>query len=423
VTVQSRTDPIVVVGAGHAGCQLASSLREHDYTGRVVLVGDEGAPYQRPPLSKGFLLGALQEDSLEIRTEAFFRDHDIELISERVVRIHAAAQSVELASGATVDYGRLALATGSRNRQLTVPGIDLGGVHQLRSLDEARDLRAAIPGARNVVVIGAGFIGLEFASVARQLGSHVRVIEAAPMVMSRSVSPEIAAHMQHKQQDAGVDFVFDSQVVALHGQSGQVTSISTNRGDEFTADLVLVGIGAVPNSELAAGAGVAVAVAPEGGGILVDNYLRTSDDHIWAIGDCVSHMNSFAGRRVRLESLQNAQDQARCLAAIMTDDGAPYHSVPWFWTDQGDVKLQIAGFVDQATRREYLGDPESGRFSILSFRDDRLCGVESVNHRAYHMAARTLLGSGRPFAREDLLAPGFDFLGAAKTARAARTRS
>jgi 3-phenylpropionate/trans-cinnamate dioxygenase ferredoxin reductase subunit len=419
VSEQIGAEPLVIVGAGHAGCQLASSVREEGYSGRLILVSDEeGAPYQRPPLSKSYLMGDLQEDALAIRTDSFFRDNHIELKSDRVTAINTASKCVQLASAEKLSYSQLVLATGSRNRKLDVPGTDLAGVYQLRTLDDARKLRDAITDVREVVVIGAGFIGLEFAAIARQRGSVVRVLEAAPSLMSRAVSPEVAEYVQSKHERSGVEFVFDSQVVALQGQSGRVTTVSTSSGEQFSADLVLIGIGALPNSELATAAGIAV--SPDSGGVMVDDRLCTSDSHVWAIGDCADYPNAFAGARVRLESLQNAQDQARCLASTLCGSATSYHSVPWFWTDQGDLKLQIAGFTHNASHRDYVGDPASGRFSVLSFRDDLLTGVESINHRAYHSASRTLLGASHPFTRDHMLAPSFDLLDAAKSERAAQ---
>jgi 3-phenylpropionate/trans-cinnamate dioxygenase ferredoxin reductase subunit len=415
-------ETLVIVGAGHAGCQLASSVREHGYLGRVVLVGEEDeVPYQRPPLSKAYLLGTLEEDGLAIRTPSFFQENGIELITDRATAINRGAQQVRLGSSGEIRYDKLVLATGSRNRPLAVPGADLSGVHQLRSLSEARTLRSALANARSVVVVGAGFIGLEFAAIARQRGARVQVIEAASSVMQRAVSAEVADYVQARHERTGIAFTFGSQVTALLGEAGTVTAVATNRGDVFAADLVLIGIGAVPNSELAADAGIATAART--GGVQVDLGLRTSDPSVWAIGDCADYPSRYAGGRVRLESLQNAQDQARVLASALCGQDVLYESVPWFWTDQGDLKLQIAGLVAGATHRHHVGESSSDRFSVLSFRDDQLIAVESINHGSHHLAARTLLASSPRLTRMTALDPDFDLIKAGAAARAAHRRS
>lgn len=399
---------VVVVGAGQAGFQAAASLREAGFADPITLIGDEAAlPYQRPPLSKAYLAGKTDARGLLLRQESFFSEHGIaHRRGERAAAIDRAARRIRLEGGEEVAYDHLVLATGTRNRALPVPGADLDGVHQLRSLDDADRLKSAIEDARRIVVIGAGFIGLEFAAVCAGRGLSVTVIEAAPRVMARAVSPETSAAFRTFHEAAGVTLLFGAGVNAIEGEGGRAASVALADGKNLPADLVLVGIGVVPNQELAEDAGLAVR-----DGIAVDAFLATSDPMISAIGDCVRFPTRFAhglpgGDRVRIESVQNAVDQGRCLAARLTGRPAAYDAVPWFWSDQGPHKLQIAGLAgpDDAgvVRRTGAG------FSMFRFRDGRLSAVESVDRPADHMAARRLIAAGRSPSPEQAADPGFD---------------
>ncbi|WP_232627864.1 NAD(P)/FAD-dependent oxidoreductase [Methylobacterium sp. Leaf118] len=399
---------LVVIGAGQAGFQAAASLREAGYSAPITLIGDEAAlPYQRPPLSKAYLAGKTDARGLLLRPESFFAEHRIaHRRGVSAVAIDRAAGRVAVSEGEGIAYDHLLLATGTRNRALPVPGADRAGVHQLRSLEDADRLKAAIEDARRIVVVGAGFIGLEFAAVCAGRGLSVTVIEAAGRVMARAVSPETSEAFRAIHAEAGVTLLFGAGVSAIEGPEGRVAAVTLADGTSLPADLVLVGIGVVPNHELAEAAGLAVR-----DGIAVDAFLATSDPAISAIGDCVRFPTRFAhglpgGDRVRIESVQNAVDQGRCLAARLTGRPAAYDAVPWFWSDQGPHKLQIAGLAGpgdaSVVRRTGPG------FSVFRFRNGRLSAVESVDRPADHMAARRLIAASRPLTPEQAADPGFD---------------
>jgi 3-phenylpropionate/trans-cinnamate dioxygenase ferredoxin reductase component len=417
----SRPGTVLVLGTGQAGFQVAASLREEGFDGRVVLVGDEpGLPYQRPPLSKAYLTGKADANAVRLRPDKFFVEHRLELrAGERAARIDRAGRRVALASGEAIPYDHLVLALGARNRALPVPGAGLDGVAQLRTLGDAEALRGRLDAARQAVVVGAGFIGLEFAAVAAARGVAVTVVEAADRPMARSLSPAMSAFFRgaHERQD--VRFVFGATVVRVLGGEGGglATGVETADGRRFPADLVLVGIGVVPNAELAAEAGLAVA-----DGIVVDEHLATDDPAISAIGDCARHPCRFAAAGTgptRIESVQNAVDQARCVAARIAGRPAPYGAVPWFWSDQGALKLQIAGLATPHERAVVRGDPAGGAFSVFCFREGRLVGVESVNRPLDHVLARKLLANGIGLAPEQAADPRFDLKAHASVPRAA----
>lgn len=412
---------VVIVGTGQAGFQTAASLRKEGYDGRVTLLGDEpGLPYQRPPLSKEYMTGDASAEKVRIRPEAFYEKQRIELRpGERLERIDRAGRRLELASGTRLEYEHLVLALGARPRPLPVPGGDLDGVQFLRTLTDAEALRAALDDAEHVVVIGGGFIGLEFAAAARKRGAGVTVVELLDRPMARVVSPEISRYFTRRHEAAGAEVLLDTGVEALEGEGGKVASVRTADGRRLPADLVVVGVGIVPNTELAEAAGLDVE-----GGIVVDEYLTTSDPAISAIGDCAAYPSSHAGHRVRLESVQNAVDHGRCVAARIAGKRSPYTSVPWFWSDQHDCKLQIAGLTAGREHAVLRGDVEAGAFSVLCFEGDRLVGVESVNRPADHMAARKLLAGEPAVTPEQAADPSFDLKAHAgqDRARAARGR-
>lgn len=407
----SAHDPIVVAGAGQAGLQVAVSLREDGYEGPITLVGDEtGLPYQRPPLSKAYMLGDMQAESLELRAAPFFADHCVELLSGvRVTAIDRLARRVTLSDGGSLDYGHLVLAVGVRNRVLACPGADLDGVFTLRTLGDAHALRERIGTIRRAVVIGAGFIGLEFAAVAAKLGIAVTVLETAPRVMMRAISAPMSAFFADKHAESGVTIRFGDSLARIVGD-GRVEAVETNSGVRIEADLVLAGIGVIPNTELAAAAGL-----PVENGVLTDALLRTADEHVSAIGDCAAYPNPFLeGRYVRLESVQNAVDQAKCVAARLTGKPHPYAAVPWFWSDQGPLKLQIAGLALPDDESVLRGDPASGAFSVFRFRDGRLTAVESVNKPGDHMSARRILAAPPTITPADAADESFNLRAIAK---------
>jgi 3-phenylpropionate/trans-cinnamate dioxygenase ferredoxin reductase subunit len=378
---------VVILGAGQAGLQAALSLREEGFAGTIQMIGDETAlPYQRPPLSKGFLLGQVGEEALELRPQAMLDKLDIRLATGvSGTGIDRAARRLALSDGSACAYGHLILATGSRVRLWSGEGADLDGVATLRTLDDARSLGLRLEAARDVVVIGAGFIGLEFAAVAAKRGKRVHVVEAADRVMARAVTPAISAFFRERHEIAGVEFRFGATLLRITGQDGRVAGVEL-AGEHLAADLVLVGIGGIPIAELAAAAGLAVA-----NGVVVDEMMATADPHISAIGDCCSHPNVFAGTRIRLESVQNAIDQGRTIAARLAGTPQPYRAVPWFWSDQGDLKLQMAGFTHGFDHQAVIGSMDEARFSLISFRNGVLIGIESVNRPADNMLARRIL--------------------------------
>lgn len=371
-----ETADVVIVGAGQAAVQLAASLRQGGFGGRIVIAGAEaGLPYQRPPLSKAYLLGQMEEAALALRPAGFYAAQGIALrCGAAVMAIERAGRAVRFADGSRLGYGHLVLATGGRNRVLPGAGVSL------RSLEEARALRGRLGAAGRVAIIGAGFIGLEFAAVAAARGVAAVVVEAGPRALGRAVGATMAAAIVARHAAGGTRFRFGARVAAA--EPGRVVLAD---GTVELADLVLVAIGVVPEVTLAVAAGLAV-----GDGIVVDARLRTSDAAIFAIGDCACF--PLGGVMTRLESVQNAADQARAVAQALLGRGRDYAAVPWFWSDQGAMKLQIAG-VARGDEAEVVRRAGEG-MSVFRFAGSALVAVESLNRPAEHMAARALLGRG-----------------------------
>jgi len=396
--------PVVIVGAGHAGFQLAASLRQHGFSERIALVNDEGhLPYQRPPLSKAYLKGTGAPDSLMFRPDKFYRDQNIDLIADRATSIDRGAKKLLLASGASLDYWHLVLATGARNRLLDIPNANLESVRYLRILDESEALRQRIATARHVVVIGAGFIGLEFAATARAKGLKVDVVELGTRVMARAVTAEISDYFQARHNSAGIDIHLGVQATAIEADGKNVAGVHLSDGRHIPADLIVVGVGVLPNVELAAEAGLRVA-----SGIIVDEHLLTADPDISAIGDCALFASPRFGGSLRLESVQNATDQARCVAARLTGERKAYDGLPWFWSDQGDDKLQIAGLTTGYDQVVVRGDQQARSFAAFCYQAGQLVGIESVNRASDHVFCRKLLGMNRSVGPEKAADPGFD---------------
>ncbi|MGO4713842.1 NAD(P)/FAD-dependent oxidoreductase [Bradyrhizobium sp. 2TAF24] len=382
---------VVVIGTGQGGFQVAASLRDNGFAGSIHLIGDEdGLPYQRPPLSKAYLAGTTDRTTLALRPASFFAQAAIDISAgRRVARIDRTGHTVALADGAILPYDHLVLATGARNRLLPVQGAELDGVAYLRTAAEGDALRQKLSGLKRVVIVGAGFIGLELAAFAAARGLDVTVLEAASRPMARALSDTMSSFFRRAHEAAGVRFVFNAAVTCIHGINGRASAVETADGTRHAADLVLIGIGIVPNVELAVDAGLAT-----DNGIVVDDHLVTGDPAISAIGDCAAFPQPFAdGARGRIESVQNAVDHGRCVAARLTGAAQPYRAVPWFWSDQGPLKLQIAGLPAPHDHHVVRGDPASGAFSVFCFRDGRLAGVESVNKPGDHMVGRRVLGT------------------------------
>ena len=385
---------VVIIGGGQGGFQVAVSLRAEGYQERITLIGDEpGIPYQRPPLSKGFLLGKQEQRHAELRPAAFYETHSITLLTARVTAIDRLSRKVVLDSGEQIEYDALVLATGARNRLLPHEG-----VFYLRTLPEANEIRQRLAAANDVVVIGGGFIGLEVAAAARTLNKQVTVIEGQARLMARVVAPVVSEFFRAQHEAKGVDILLNAKLSGINEQE-----VLLGERTRRPADLVIAGIGVEPNVELAREAGL-----PVGNGITVNENLQTPDERVFAIGDCAESPNMFAEIVCRLESVQNAVDQAACVAKAIVGRPAPYGAVPWFWTDQYDIHLQMAGLptgFDQVVTR---GDPESRKFSVFYYRAGKLRAVDSVNRPADHLAARKLIGARSALSPDQAKDESFD---------------
>jgi 3-phenylpropionate/trans-cinnamate dioxygenase ferredoxin reductase subunit len=390
------TGSVLIVGASQAGVQVAVSLRDFGYNGPITLVGAEAPPpYQRPPLSKAFLSGSADVGSLELRTPVFYAEKQIDVRSaERVTQIRLSTGSRGSGTavtdrGRTLTFGRLALAVGARPRRLHLPGAELDGVCYLRVIGDATRLRSHLTSARDVLVIGGGFIGLEAAAVARSLGKNVTIVEAADRLLSRMVAPVVSEFFRQAHLRRGVEIRLATTVAAIHGEDGRVTHVRLADGVLLPADLVVVGVGAVPRTELAEQLGLAC-----DGGIVVDEFARTSEPSIVAAGDCTVLPNPLTGEGfLRLESMPNAIGQARVAAATLAGQLRPYRDVPWFWSDQYDLKLQIAGVAGEYDQLVVRGEPDGESFSVLCYRGGRLLAINAVNSAPDYLAVRRALSS------------------------------
>lgn len=383
----TQPQKIVIVGAGHAAGQLVQSLQQQKFGGTITLVGDEPSlPYQRPPLSKKFLAGELDAERLLVKPRTAYGDVDTRL-GTHVLRIDRDRKLVETADGVELPYDKLVLALGSRPRQLTIPGSDLPGVCYLRTIEDVDSIRATLDQVRTVAIVGAGYIGLEVAAVLRSLGHRVLVIEALERVMSRVVSPEVSAFYQRAHHDHGVELLLSTCVDAFVG-TDRVTGIELAGGRRIDAQAIVVGVGVVPNTELAEEAGLAV-----DNGIAVDERCRTSDADIYAIGDCTSHPNPIYGRRLRLESVHNALEQAKTAAINVCGGTSEYGQVPWFWSDQYDLKLQIAGLSAGYDEVCVRGDLSDNAFSCLYLDQGVLIAIDAVNRPRDFMQAKPLIAA------------------------------
>ncbi|MFC9355097.1 NAD(P)/FAD-dependent oxidoreductase [Rhodococcus sp. NPDC057014] len=401
------TGGVLVVGASHAGVQLASTLRENGYSGPVTVVGAEPhAPYQRPPLSKAFLKGRISADALVLRTPDYYRDKDITVATgTRIVDVDLDRGRARADTGVEFAFDKLALTTGARVRRPRVPGADLPGVHYLQSLTDARALADRLPQTDRVVIVGGGFIGLEAAATARTWASSVVVVEAQDRLAARAVDPIVSGFLLDAHRRRGTDVRLGRTVVEIDGSNDGVTGVLLDNGERVPADLVLVGIGVQPRTELAELLGIEIRQQA----IVVDRHHRTSEDRVVAAGDCTLAPNPLRpDQLVRLESVQNAVDQARTAAATLMDRDEPYCSVPWFWSDQGDVKLQMAGLSDGHDEVVVRGSQTDERFSVLYYRAGRLVAGTSVNCAPDYIAVRKALSDGatiRPDSARDTSIP------------------
>ena len=384
---------ILIIGAGHAGGAVAANLRQLGSDAPITIIGDEPyLPYQRPPLSKAWLKSDVAFAAVGLRPQSYYEQRGITLrLDARASSIDRSAHTITLASGETLGYRTLILATGARARRLGLAGEDLPNVHVLRTIADADRIKAALVAGQRLVVIGGGYIGLEVAASARLKGMDVLVVEREARLLARVASPPISAFMQSFHERQGVRFQLETGVAGFDVRDGRVAGVQLSSGETAAADMVLVGVGAVPNTELAQAAGITCS-----NGIAVDLEARTSDPDIFAIGDCTERPLLHYGCRARLESVASALEQARQAAAAICGGKAPAPEVPWFWSDQYDLKLQIAGLPIGATRIDVRGDMEQGKFAVAHLDGEgRLCAVEAVNAPAEYMAGRATIGKQR----------------------------
>ena len=379
---------IVIVGGGHAAGQGAASLRQLGYEGGIVVVGEEPqVPYQRPPLSKQYLAGEYGLERVHLRPAAFYASKNIEVRSGiRVAGVDAKARTVVCADGDTLGYEKLVLATGARPRRLDLPGSDLPGVHYLRSIADVDAIREDFKPGRRIAIVGGGYIGLEVAAVAVRQGLEATVLEMEERILKRVATAQLSAFYADLHAREGVAIRCGARAEAFLGE-GRLQAVASADGERIEADLAVVGVGIEPNVELAAEAGLRC-----DNGIVVDEYTRTSDPDIHAIGDCTNHPNPLLGRRLRLESVPNAMEQSRAAAGYLAGQPAPYATMPWFWSDQYDLKLQIVGFPLEEDDCVLRGDEAAGQFARFYFRDGALAAAEAVNCAREFMAARQLVG-------------------------------
>lgn len=378
----------IIVGASHASSQAAATLRQQGWQGSVTLIGDEPyMPYHRPPLSKDFLSGAKGLDDIFIRQQAFYEKHDLNLIlGMRVCDINRGEKTIALADGENLPYDKLLITTGARVRKIDIPGSELSGVLYLRNLNDVHHIREHAGKGKKAVIVGGGYIGLETAASLCKLGMQVTVLESMPRVLQRVTAPEVSQFYTRVHQEEGVNIVTDVQVTAFEGSSG-VEAVVCNGNNRYPADLVVVGIGVIPNTELAEQCGLDV-----NNGIVVDDYARTSDPDILAAGDCTYHYNTLYDRMLRLESVQNALDQAAVAAHTICGKDKRYNGVPWFWSDQFDLKLQIAGLSQGYSDVVVRGDINNGRkLSVFYLHNDRLLAVDAVNQPHDFMIGKRLI--------------------------------
>jgi 3-phenylpropionate/trans-cinnamate dioxygenase ferredoxin reductase subunit len=382
-------DPrIVIVGAGQAGGQLAAELRQLGFAGSITLIGEEPhLPYKRPPLSKAYLAGAVTRDSLYVMPQATFDKAKIEFVaSARVAKIDRVTKSVRLEDGRHFAYDKLALCTGGRARPL--PGAGQPNVFLVRTIADIDAIRSHCAPGKRVTIIGGGFIGLEVAAILVKAGLKVTVLESLPRVLARVTVAEMSAFFERVHREAGVDLRTGVQITSLDGAPA-VTQVTLGDGSRIATDFIVIGIGLIPNTELAQAAGLAI-----DNGIVVDEHCVTSDPDIVAAGDCTNHPNSHFARRVRLESVQNAMEQGRCAAHTLIGKPHPYNAVPWFWSDQYDVKLQMVGLSTGFEQMVLRGDPRTGRsFSAFYLGNGQLIAADCVTRPADFALAKKLVAA------------------------------
>jgi 3-phenylpropionate/trans-cinnamate dioxygenase ferredoxin reductase subunit len=400
----------IIVGAGQAAAQAVQTLRQKGFGGRITIVGEErDPPYQRPPLSKKYLAGELARERLFVKPREFYAQRKIDLeLGMRAQRLEPSARRVVLEDGRALEYDGLMLATGSRVRKLAVPGAELGGIHYVRTLADVDAIRDVFRAGKRLVGVGAGYIGLEVAAVAATGGLTVTVLEAAERVMARVVCPEVSQFYHRYHTSAGVQIHCDTSVSAFTGEN-RLEAVETSGGRRFPCDLAIIGIGVTPNVELAEAAGLEC-----DDGIVVDEFARTANPSIVAAGDCTRHPSALAGHRIRLESVPNAIEQAKTAALSLLGEPKAYATIPWFWSDQYDLKLQIAGLSaghDRVVMRRETGDDH---FSVFYLRSGAVVAVDAVNRPKDFLLGRKLIAAGAVVPPEVIADPGMDLAAVAR---------
>lgn len=404
---------IVIAGAGQAAAQAVISLRHGGYGGEIIVAGEEPhLPYQRPPLSKKFLAAGLDPERLYLRPAQFYQDHRVDMrLGTRVTSIDRSGHRASI-DGRDVSYDKLILATGSHVRRMTIPGAELPQVHYLRTIDDALGIQAGLRAGQRLAVIGGGYIGLEVAAAAVAAGVEVTVIELADRPMARAVAPVISDFYLKVHQDAGVRFCLETGVTEIR-EHGDGVLVQCTTGVELHADMVVIGVGILPTTQLAEEAGLEC-----GNGIIVDEFCRSSDPDIYAAGDCSNHPNSLLGRRLRLESVHNATEQGKTAALHVLGEAEPYAQVPWFWSDQYELKLQMAGLAENYNSMVLRGDPASRSFAAFYFIDQRIIAVHAVNSPREFMLSKKLIADGVRLDAGAVADTGVPFKTLAEAARA-----
>jgi 3-phenylpropionate/trans-cinnamate dioxygenase ferredoxin reductase subunit len=382
---------VLILGAGQAAAQLAVSLRQGGYADAIRMIGDEAyAPYQRPPLSKAFLKEKTSIDTLLLRRESYWADHQVALeLGAAAAAVDLRGRQVTLRDGRSVGYDTLVFATGTRARDLPLPGINLDGVFSLRKIDDVKRLRPALDTARRVIIVGGGYIGLEVAAVLRQEDRAATAVEAEARVMKRVAGEEVSAFFDGLHRSRGVDIRLGARLAGIEGE-GRATGVALASGEKIAADLVLVATGARANDDLAVAAGLTCE-----DGIVVDDFTRAAED-VYAIGDCARFFSHRYGRKIRLECVQNAIDQAKAAAQAILGKPVPYDPVPWFWSDQYEIKLQITGLLDGYDVCQTVGNPAESRFSVEYRKGGKLIAVDAINDGRAHMLGRRRIAADLP---------------------------
>lgn len=374
---------VVIIGTGHAGIQAAVTLRDEGYEGQIVLISDEiDLPYQKPPLSKGYLQGKQSAEAIQFRSQNFYISNAIDLkLGVKISKINPTEKTIQIQDGGDINYSDLILATGAQNRKLNFANAEIS---YLRTFADASKINEQLEKSKNVVIIGGGFIGLELAALAQEKGKNVTVIEAQSRLMERVLPAVISDVFQQTHEQNGVSILLNTCT-----ENVEKTTVTTKCGKTIEADFILAGIGVIPEISLALEAGIAC-----DNGILVNEFQQTSVDTIYAIGDCANHFNFFANKNIRLESVQNAVDQAKVSVNHILGKAEPYRNVPWFWTNQYQLKLNMAGISIGFDNYLIRGDEMSGKFSVYYFKNQKLIGVDSLNKTAEHLNARNLITAG-----------------------------